>query len=111
MAVQKQTKLFKERLIFMGSDYSEKIIDGEYCIYKELPNDIDFEISGANNDKTKYLSMYVYIWCKYKYLTIIERIDEIKSMPELKDTMDRLTAKYIAYTHDDLESLPKVDKL
>jgi len=101
--IKEPTKTFGERLKYMGSEYIDEIIDSEHCIYRELPNGANFEISGANNNKIATLSMSVYVWCRTSFT--IEQIHKIKSMDALKNTLEDLVAKYALFTHDELYSM------
>lgn len=88
-----QTALLK----FLGSSYTSKIIDLELCLYRKLNDTYDFEISGTAR---KGRTMTVYTWdisngTGYS-AKIVESVNGIKSVEQLKQTLDELVTKYNA---------------
>lgn len=103
-SVKSPTKTLKDRVKFMGKGYEVKTIDGENCIYRKLQNGVNFEVSGADNNREKTLSMSVYTWFSG---SIIEEVHGVKTLDMLKTSMDYLTHKYEKYTHGGLTALRK----
>jgi hypothetical protein len=91
----KPTPRQKELLALLGKDYSLKIIDLEPCIYRQINDRFDIEVSGTLRKRSK---IYVYVWniedgTGYgAHLT--EAIANISSNTELKDTLESIVAKY-----------------
>lgn len=70
----------------LGKDYTTQIIDMENCIYRDLGNGIDFEISYSY-----YKGYRIYVWLNRNI--IVENTDIIK-LKDLKATMDDFVMKY-----------------
>ena len=91
------TKNQTELLKVLGSEYMSKVIDLELCLYRKLNDTYDFEISGTSR---KGRNMTVYVWdisngTGYS-AGIVESVNGIKSVEQLKQTLDELAAKYNA---------------
>jgi len=89
--VKKKTELFNQRLAFLGSEYTSKVIDGEHVIYRRFENGIEFEISGVNNSR-KSLCICIFVWDAN---AIVESWRHIKAMPDLKRILETLSRKYV----------------
>ncbi|GEM_PF-241509 len=70
----------------LGESYTTQTIDMENCIYKDLGNGIDFEISYSH-----YMGYRIYVWLGRR---IIVENTEIVKLNDLKETMDALELKY-----------------
>lgn len=89
-------KHLKEGLKALGSTYSIKRIDFEDCLYKDLGNGIDFEIS---HGKEGYR---IFIWMYKPYLKMIKSIPQnnyLSPIPlsKLKETLDDLENEFIHF--------------
>lgn len=91
--VKNPGKKIKSVLTKLGSDYEIKVIDAEQCIYRNLQNGHDIEVSGLNNAKKDFKAT-VYVWDVSNSPKTVETISNIKSEDELKTTLDSLVAKY-----------------
>lgn len=76
----------------LGPEYSIKVIDKEQCIYRDLGNGFDFEVSGLNNNRQK-MDATLYVWDNRKYI-IVEIIPNIKSISALTDVLTSMAIKY-----------------
>ena len=60
-------KKLKEALDYLGEEYSIKIIDGGECMYRNLYNGFDIEVSGTCS-RRKMLFVYLYgMWGRVEY--------------------------------------------
>ena len=91
--VKQPGKKIKTVLNDLGSDYEIKVIDAEQCIYRNLNNGYDIEVSGLNNQR-KSFEARVYVWNTKDGTRIVERNTDIASFEELKKTLDDLSIKY-----------------
>ena len=83
-------KHLKKGLEVLGVTYSVKRIGFEDCLYKDLGNGIDFEISHVRSGYSVFV-------CQYKpYLRILESFPKERpaKLSELKSLMDELEKKY-----------------
>lgn len=81
-------KHLREGLKVLDSSYSIKNIDFEDCLYKDLGNGIDFEISHGNKKYT------IFIWLHKG--RVIETLSNIP-LSDLKETLDNAEKKYINF--------------
>ena len=86
-------KRLKEALAFLGSGYSVQVIDFEQCLYRNL-GDFDFEISGVKRPYKGNICNVVYVWDLRNGSQIVEKVRDIKTLPELQSTLNRLCKKY-----------------
>lgn len=88
----KVDKIAKE----LGPLYSVKTIDFERCVYRNLGNGVDFEVSGLG--RKHKMDCALFIWGPRdggRYWGIIEQILHIKSMAELKTVLENAADKYL----------------
>ena len=78
-------------LDYLGDEYRTQLIDFEECIYRNLGNGFDIEVSGINSKHE--CSLTVYVW-DMKHRVITERVSEIADLKELKPVLDSLIIKY-----------------
>lgn len=90
--INKPQKKIKTICTALGNDYSIKVIDLEYVIYRDLGNGFDFEISGLDNSRKKF-NATLYIWRNEGY-RIVETISNIPSLEDLKYTLEKACEKY-----------------
>lgn len=69
-------KNIKNTLELLGSEYCEKIIDLERCIYRDLGNGYDIEISGLDNKKQNP-KVTIYLWCKKERVEIVRTVSDV----------------------------------
>ena len=81
--MQKLTGLIEEVVDVLGKQYTLLQIDDSWCIYRDFGNGYDVEI---NMEKTRKntLNATVYVWHIKDKLKVIERIDDIKEIEDLK---------------------------
>lgn len=90
--VRKPGKKISEILLQLGNKYTIKPITGENCIYLNLGNGYDFEVSGLDNRKQSF-NATLYIWDIAADKTV-ERIRDITSLDMLKDCLTAAERKY-----------------
>ena len=88
------TKKIKEICQSLGEPYIIKVIDAENVIYKNLNDIYDFEISGLDNQR-KSFNATVYVWQLKDSTRIIETIPNIRSLEDLKTTLECITDEYL----------------
>lgn len=93
------TKKQREALAYLGEPYRLKRIDLENCIYRDLGNGYDIEVSGLSEPIEKgYYCNFVCVWDVregYGYgARSVEYVRGIKSLIHLKEVLDRLVKKY-----------------
>lgn len=83
----------KQRLLdYLGKPYTVKNIDFENCIYLNLRNGYDIEISGGKTSRSKF---DIYVWKTKVRLEIMERHINLK--PDLEETkllLDDIRKRY-----------------
>ena len=67
----------------LGEKYSLVYIDLKWCIYRDLLNGFDIEVAN-HRVKGKPINLTVYVWQVRDYLKVIERIDGIESIGDLR---------------------------
>ncbi|WP_088186054.1 hypothetical protein [Desulfosporosinus sp. FKA] len=85
-------------LEFLGKPYSTKEIDWETCIYLDMKNGYDIEVSGINHPEKGSYCNYVCVWDvrngKNQGAKSVEYVRDIKNLLELKTTLDKLCENY-----------------
>ena len=81
--MQKLTGLIEEVAATLGNQYTLTLIDDSWCLYRDLGNGYDVEINMGKTRKYA-LNVTVYVWQIRDKLKVIERIDGIKEIEELK---------------------------
>ncbi|HBJ1646572.1 TPA: hypothetical protein LA462_001042 [Clostridium botulinum] len=99
-------KHLREGLKVLGNTYSIKRIDFEDCLYKDLGNGIDFEISHCRE------GYCVFVWMYKPYLKMIRSVPQDSYMSpillsELKGTLDKLENEFMHFE----EAFKKYNKL
>ena len=89
----------REALTFLGDEYKLKIIDGENCIYRDLGNGRDIEVSGMRSVKSKMrICNYICVWenvtCSLEYIRADDGSGRLKTLHDLKRELDALVEKY-----------------
>jgi len=87
-------KKIKEICQALGDPYIIKVIDAENVIYRNLNGIYDFEISGLDNQR-KLFNVTIYVWQLKGGARIIETFSDIKSLEDLKTSLDAITFKYL----------------
>lgn len=94
----KISKKMKRILDILGEPYEAKPIDWEMCIYRDLKNGYDVEVSGINHPERGKICNFVAVWDvtngKNYCARTVEYVRDIKSLPELKSILDGLCEKY-----------------
>lgn len=101
--VKNPTKNIKDICTALGIPYEIKVIDGENVIYRNLGNGFDFEVSKLDNNK-KIIDATLYIW-NIQDKRIVETINGIKSLDNLKNTLNSSVEKYLKLTPSDFDSI------
>ena len=81
--MQKLTKLIEDVATTLGNQYTLTLIDDTWCLYRDLGNGYDVEINMGKTRKYA-LNTTVYVWQIRDKLKVIERIDGIKEIEDLK---------------------------
>ena len=84
--MQKLTGLIEEVAAMLGDQYTLTLIDDSWCLYRDLGNGYDVEINMSKTRKYA-LNVTVYVWQVRDKLEVIERIDDIRGMQELKNIL------------------------
>lgn len=87
-------KKIKEICQSLGEPYQLKVIDCENVIYRDLNGFYDYEISGLDNQK-KSFNATIYVWSLKDGIHTVETISDIKSLDNLKSTLEAITEKYL----------------
>ena len=86
-------KKLKEALDYLGEEYSIKIIDGGECIYRNLYNGFDIEVSGTCSRRKN--AICVFVWdVGPSGIQIVERVFDIATLIELEVILDELCEKW-----------------
>ena len=86
-------KKLKAALDYLGEKYSIKIIDLAECVYRDLHNGFDIEVSGISSRRKA--SIGVYVWDMGKGgIRIVDRVEDISNLIELKVVLDTLCEKW-----------------
>ena len=79
----------------LGSNYEIKEIDLEDCIYRNLNNGFDFEISGTKK-RLGNISCTLYIWKTEPSTEIVEIVEFKKvGITRLKNELEKQARKYL----------------
>lgn len=81
--MQKLTGLIEEVAATLGSKYTLLFIDDSWCLYRDLGNGYDIEVNMGKTRKYA-LNVTVYVWQIRDKLRVIEKIEGIKEIEELK---------------------------
>lgn len=95
--IKSTTKKIKDTCSFLGPEYTVKSIDHENVIYRDLGNGYDFEISGLDNKSPRFHAT-LYIWSTKNTNKIVETVDDLNSLEDLKQTLNAKVTKYICLT-------------
>jgi len=90
-------KRMKKALEYLGEAYTTRTIDGEICIYRDLGNGFDIEISGISTcDGRRKVCNYICVWDvragKESAAKSVAYIREPASLRDLKLALDKLAA-------------------
>jgi len=88
----------KRALDYLGKPYEAKPIDWEMCVYLDMKNGFDIEVSGIRRPKKGTICNYVAVWDvthgKDYCARTVEYVRNIKTLPDLKTALDQLCEKY-----------------
>lgn len=87
-------KKLKATLDFLGKAYALKTIDLEPCIYRNLNNGFDIEVSGVGKPGKRAGCSFVTVWWTKGSMQVAECIHDIKNLKQLKAILDKLVEKY-----------------
>jgi len=90
--MQKLTGLIEEVAQLLGNQYTLLLIDDSWCLYRDLGNGYDVEINMSKTRKYA-LNVTVYVWRVRDKLNVIEKIDGIKEIEDLKDVLAGIVTK------------------
>ena len=96
-------KKINEVLDTLSSSYCLKVIDKEWCIYRDLNSGYDIEISGLNNRRQK-LNIIVYVWRVKDDFKTVEMVRGIRSVWQLRQVLNKIEWHY----KDDIYPLPSL---
>lgn len=86
-------KKFKAALDYLGEEYSIKTIDMAECVYRDLRNGFDIEVSGIGSRRKN--SIFVYVWNMGRGgIRIVDQVEKISNLIELKTILDALCEKW-----------------
>ena len=83
----------KDALTRLGPDYQIVKIDGEVCLYRDLHNGFDIEVSGMNISGRKKYAGFVTVWQQHPLQTV-ECIDDVGTQQDLEKTLIKISEKY-----------------
>lgn len=84
-------------LDYLGKPYTVKSIDWENCIYLDMGNGYDIEISGGKTVRSK---IDIYVWKTKGGLEIVERYLNTKpDLPSIKALLDDIRERYSLKKH------------
>ena len=103
----KLNKALREALLYLGPDYTTKVIDWELCLYRNLGNSFDIEVSGLRSEAQRgRICNFICVW-NWPGIGSVEyvrgdgqggygdhRNAELKNLADLKRELDSLVAKY-----------------
>lgn len=79
---------------YLGEKYLIRYIDGEPCIYRNLENGHEIEVSGIfRRNKVNGGCYSIYVW-KTSPMKNIHRVHQIKGLQELKNRLDEVVEAY-----------------
>ncbi|SHE89598.1 hypothetical protein [Caloramator proteoclasticus] len=83
----------KKRLLnYLGKPYTVREIDLENCVYLDLKNGYDIEISGGKTIKSKF---DIYVWETKEGCEIVEKHFDIKpDLAKVKELLDDIRGRY-----------------
>lgn len=92
------TENMKMALDYLGEPYEVQTIDFEDCLYRNLNNGFDVEVSGISDPRKANACNYVQVWdirdgANYTAKTV-EIVRDVRTLPELKAVLDQLCEKY-----------------
>jgi len=86
-------KKLKEALDYLGEEYSIKTIDMAECMYRDLRNGFDIEVSGICSRRKD--AICVYVWNMGRGgIRIVDQVEDISNLIELKVILDALCEKW-----------------
>ena len=101
----KIAKRMKKALDFLGEPYRVKTIDFEQCLYKDLNNGYDIEVSGVNRQRRGLICTFIQVWDMRGGARTVEKVEGVKTLSELKAVLDLLSEKYgdrkVDHKHED----------
>ena len=97
MAEDRLGKRMKRTLEYLGKEYTTRTIDGEVCIYRDLGNGFDIEISGVSTcDGKRKVCNFICVWDvragKGFAAKSVAYVREPATLHSLKRALDRLAA-------------------
>ena len=81
--MQQLTGVIEEVAELLGNQYTLLLIDDSWCLYRDLGNGYDVEINMSKTRKYA-LNVTVYVWQVRDKLRVIEEIEGIKEIEDLK---------------------------
>jgi len=100
----------REALAYLGADYTAKIIDKELCLYRNLNNGCDIEISGLRvGGQRGKICNFICVWAwpginnervaleyirNYRASPISSESAKLDTLADLKRELDALVTKY-----------------
>jgi len=86
-------KKLKEALDYLGEQYVIKTIDREECVYRDLHNGFDIEVSGICSRRKN--AIHVYVWNMGRGgIRIVDQVSDIGTLIKLKILLDALCEKW-----------------
>lgn len=91
----KQRKNLVEANEFLGNDYLIRYVDGEPCIYRDLGNGYDIEVSHvAKPTKENGYCYSIYVWTNNGMWRVVKTVHKIKGLQELKERLEEIVLEF-----------------
>ena len=84
--MKKLTEPMKQLVAALGAQYTLMFIDEDWCLYRDLGNGYDIEVNLRGPRKIS-IQATVYVWQVRDQLRVIEMIQGIKDIEDLKDIL------------------------
>jgi hypothetical protein len=100
MRKPKLNRALREALLYLGPDYTTKVIDMELCLYRDLQNGFDIEVSGLRSQaQGGRICNFICVWDTRKFDSVEyvrgdDRSGRLRSLTDLKLELDALVTKY-----------------
>lgn len=96
----KINRALREALLYLGSNYTTKIIDMELCLYRNLGNNFDIEVSGLRSEAQRgRICNFICVWNypgtgTVEYIRGDDNSGRLRNLTDLKHELNKLVAKY-----------------
>ena len=100
----KINRALREAMSYLGPDYTTKVIDCELCLYRDLGNGRDIEVSGLRSEAQRgRICNFICVWAwpgtddergSLEYVRGDDDSGRLKNLADLKRELDALVTKY-----------------